>query len=265
MSDWHAALSKGLLLLVQNNREYLDENTRRLQVMQTRYLQSNAHLYADGQEVDRLEYYVRVVTYKYYLASLSVEQLQAIRHGRIDQEILLVLENSLDTLDCSDDDRLAVSFALENFLFQAMAFLDVYMLYVCLLLRTGHTGSMTRSRFYRQLAGVQEEPWARKAQWVDEYFKTKVFSEMYAPESWGREDWGTLVTSLRHKIAHRDIIRPSFDSRETLIDGVRLEWPTLQGLTYHAFCEMVRTGMYFLFYDVSSFLYDLDWDDLFSL
>jgi len=36
-------------------------------------------------------------------------------------------------------------------------------------------------------------------------------------------------------------------------------------MTYHAICEMIRNGMYFLFYDVSAFLYDLKWDDFTKL
>jgi hypothetical protein len=233
--------------------------------MQRLYLESNTGLYSDDRETDSIEYYLKAVSLKYYLASLSVEQLQAVRHNRINEEILHVLENSLDTLDCSDDDTLMVSYALECFLFQTVAFLDLYMLHVCLLLRTGHRGKMTKARFFRELGGVQEGPWVSKARWVEEYFASKVFSEQYNPNSWVREDWGTLATSLRDRIAHRDIVRPSYDSQETLIADVRLEWPTLQEMTYHAFCEMVRAGMRSLFYDVSAFLYDLDWDELFNL
>jgi hypothetical protein len=259
---WQEAAADGLRALVGRNRHYVDENTRRLKLMQHIYLEENAHLYTNDHEVEQIQYYADVVSYKYWLASISIEQLQAVRHSRIDEGILSALENSLDNLDCSDDDRLVVSFALECFLFQAMAFLDLHMIYICLLLRTGHRGSMRRSVFYRELSKAQQGPFAAKAIWVEQYFSSKVFSPTYSPASWVREDWGCLVESLRDRIAHRDKVRPSFDSQETLVKDILLDWPTLQSMTYHSLCEMLRAGMYFLFYDVSAFLCDLEWDAL---
>jgi hypothetical protein len=259
---WQGAAADSLRALVERNMHYIDENIRRLKLMQHIYLEENAHLYTNDHEVEQIQYYADVVSYKYWLASISIEQLQAVRHSRIDEGILSALENSLDRLDCSDDDRLVVSFALECFLFQAMAFLDLYMIHVCLLLRTGHRGSMRRRVFYRELSNAQQGPFADKAGWVEEYFRSKVFGATYKPASWVREDWGCLVESLRDRIAHRDRVRPSFDSQETLINSVLLDWPTLQKMTYHSLCEMLRAGMYYLFYDVSAFLYDLEWDTL---
>jgi hypothetical protein len=196
---------------------------------------------------------------------ISVEQLQAVRHNKINESIVPAIENSLDRLDCSNNERLLVSFAFENLLFESRAFLDLYMILVCLLLRTGFTkGYMNKERFFDELDKVQQIPFSQKAEWVTDYFKSNVFGE-YDDKSFVRKDWGELLKSLRDRIAHRDIIRPSFDSDETLIKGILLDWPTLQGMTYHAICEMIRNGMYLLFYDVSAFLYDLKWDDFTKL
>lgn len=253
-------VANGLLLLVKESKSYVDENLRRLNLMHRIYIEQNSSLYSQP-EIDWIDHYLRSVCFKYNLVAIGVEQLQAVRHNKIDEEILSALENSLDRLNCSDDEQLLVSSALECVLFQARAFLDIYMLQVCLLLRTGFDkGHMNKERFFDELSNVQTHPFAEKARWVEEYFRSRVYNEGDAG-AFIRNDWGELVRSLRDRIAHRDVLRPSSDSQETLIQGILLDWPTLQRMTYHSFCEMIIAGMYFLFYDVSSFLYDSNWDD----
>jgi hypothetical protein len=259
MFEWQKVASDGLLLLLQKNRSYIDENVRRLRLMHQHYVRVNADLYEESA-LQWLEHYLNSVVHKYYLASISVEQLQVVRHNKINETILPALQNSLDRLDCSDDEQLIVSFALECFLFESRAFLDLYMILVCLLLRTGFArGYMTKERFYNELGRTDQEPFVKKAAWVKVYFDDKVFGE-HNDKAFVWSDWGKLLKSLRDRIAHRDIVQPSFDSRETLIHDILLDWPTLQKMTYHSMCEMIRNGMYFLFYDVSAYIYDSEWD-----
>ena len=264
MSEWQKAANDGLLRLVEKNRHTVDENVRRLKAMHQTYFQENAHFY-DESETRWINHYLDSVIYKYYLVMISVEQLQAIRHNKRSESIVTAPENNLDRLDCSDNEQLLVSFALENFLFESRAFLDLYMILVCLLLRTGFAkGYMNRERFFDEFDKVQQPPFFQKAEWVTDYIKSNVFGK-HDVKSFVRKDWGELIKSLRDKIAHRDIIQPSFDSDETLIKGVLLNWPTLQGMTYQAICEMIRNGMFSLFVDVSAFPYDLKYDDFTKL
>jgi len=117
---------------------------------------------------------------------------------------------------------------------------------------------MSRKRFDRALKNVPQSPLSEKAVQVKEYFDTRVFAP--SAQSWlSPENWGTLLESLRDKIAHRDRLRPSFDSDETLVGKVLLDWPTMQKTTYQRFCQYMQNEMFYLVTDISPILYELDW------
>lgn len=249
-------IASGLQTLLKNARRHADIPLQKLQAMQEIYLQKHPGLYSE-EELQHIRYYLKAVAYKFHLANLSLEQLWSLSDTKR-QELLYALENSLDRLDVSDDELLLISFVLEGFLFQARAFLDFYMLYICLFLKTGHQGSISKERFFKALNKVKEDPFAEKAKWVHDYFNNKVFG---TPDWTGLNpnDWGSLLQSLRDKIAHRDRLRPAFNSGETLIRKVLFDWPTLKGITYDRFCQYMQNGMFALFTDVSPVLYELEW------
>jgi len=249
-------IARGLQVLLEGTRRYADHFPQKLEAMQGIYLQRNPTLYTPAEEQE-LCYYVKVVSYKFYLATLSLEQLWALSYTKR-EELVYALQNSLDKLECSDDEVLLSSFALESFLLQGRTFLDIYMLYICLVLRTGHKGKISTKRFRKELKKVQQEPLATKARKVRDYFDTKVFGT-HDGKDFVRGDWGTLLQDLRDKITHRDLLRPSFESSEVLLDKVLFDWPTLQGMTYERFCQMMQNGMFCLITDVSPILYDLEW------
>ena len=249
-------IARGLQVLLKETRRYADDFPQKLEAMQGIYLQRNPTLYTQPEE-QRLRYYIKAVSYKFYLATLGLEQLWALSYTKR-EELVYALQNSLDKLECSDDEVLLSSFALESFLLQGRAFLDFYMLYICLALRTGHKGQISTDRFRKELKKVQLEPLATKARKVRDYFDRKVFGT-HDGKDFVPSNWGTLLQSLRDKIAHRDRLRPSFESSEVLLDKVLFDWPTLQGMTYERFCQMMQNGMFCLITDVSPILYDLEW------
>ncbi|RMD67251.1 hypothetical protein D6817_02070 [Candidatus Pacearchaeota archaeon] len=249
-------IARGVHALVKSARKHADVPLQKIYAMQEIFLQRNSGLYTK-EERNRLRYYLKAVAYKFHLANLSLEQLWALSEDKR-QELFFALENSLDRLDVSDDELLAISFAFEGFLFQATSFLDFYMLYICLLLKSGHQGSISKKRFFKALAKVSDPFLAGKAQRVSTYFANHVFAETTG-EWLVPHNWGTLLRSLRDKIAHRDRIRPSFESDETLVGEVLLNWPTLQSITYDRFCQYMQNGMFALFTDVAPLLYDLEW------
>ena len=132
------------------------------------------------------------------------------------------------------------------------------MLYLCFFLRTDHQGSISTEKFFKALGRVQQSPFAEKARKVRDYFDTRVFGSSDW-EGLDPNDWGSLLTSLRDKVAHRDRLRPSFDSEETLIGKVLFDWPTLKSITYDRFCQYMQNGMFAFFTDVSPVLYGLEW------
>lgn len=269
MFERQEVVVRGLQALVSETRKYADSLPVKLYAMQEIYCKVNGGLYTT-QELDQLRYYLRSLIYKFHLATLSLEQLWSLSHGKRN-ELPEALENSLDKLECSDDELLLASFSFEGFLFQSRAFLDFYMLYLCLFLRTGHEGSISRDKFNKALKGVRVDNFVGKAKLVSDYFNTRVFGEFDTHFALSSNNWGELLISLRDKIAHRDRVRPSFDGKETLAKGVLFDWPTLQGITWDRFCQYMQNGMFSLFTDVSPMIYDLEWkagpyrSDLWSL
>ena len=252
----YSTISRGLQTLLRNARRYADIPLQKLQTMQEIYLESNPDLY-NLSELHQIRYYLRAVAFKFHLANLSLEQLWSLSDTKR-SELFCALENSLDRLDVSDDELLLISFVFEGFLFQARSFLDFFMLYVCLFLKTGHHGSISTGKFSDALSKANEAPFAEKADRVRDYFDNKVFGS----PSWtglNPDNWGSLLKSLRDKVAHRDRLRPSYDSDETLVGKVLFDWPTLRNITYDRFCQYTQNGMFALFTDISPVLYELEW------
>lgn len=248
-------MASALQVLLDETRKYADSAPLKIEAMQEIYLQRNSSLYSE-QELHEIRYYLKASMYKFYLATLALEQLWSLSHAKRD-EIFFALENSLDRLECSDDETLLISFAFESFLFQGKAFLDFHMLYISLLLKTGHEGKISKDKFYKALNRSQS-PFESKATDVLNYFENKVFAK--SSENWlSPENWGSLLQSLRDKIAHRDKLRPSYDSDEKLVDSVLFDWPTLRETTYDRFCQYMQNGMFYMLHDLSKLLYELEW------
>ena len=262
MFEWQKDSRDSMLLVVSQNREYIEASHNILKHIHGIYIAQNTHLYTEP-ELFWINHYLDSVIYKSFLVSIAVEQLQSVKFGKISESLWEAIENSIGSLDCSNDERLLVSFALEAFLFEARSFLDVYMIFTSLLLKTGFTkGHMSKSRFYSELDKVEAPPFTERAQWMKIYFDTKVFGEEGSKgASIIRDDWGSLLRDLRNKIAHRDTINLSFGSKEKFINDILLDWPTLSGITYHLLAETIRNGMHSLFHEALCHIYELKWDD----
>ena len=242
-------------ILLEDTRINTDIPAEKMLIMQEKFLQGSQDIFNEESSASA-RYYLRASIYKFYLANLALEQLQALADNK---RFMLfdAIRNSLDSLNCTDDELLMISLSFEEFLFLARSFLDFYMLYICIFLPTGHQGSMSKSKFFKALADV-EEPFTQKASDINISFDTNVFGTSDFGD-WNPKNWGTLLISLRDKIAHRDRIRPSFESNETLAGDVLFNWPTLQDTTYERFCQYMQNGMFTMISDVSPILYDLEW------
>lgn len=249
-------VSKGLQALLQSVRGYAGNPMRKMEAMQEAYLRRDHGLYGQSQLEEIRDYY-KSVSVKFYLATLHLEQLWSLSHASRGG-LLSALENSLDRLEWSDDEKVLGSFALEGFVIQAWTFVYFYMHYILLVLRSEYRGSMTKNKFQRELVKIRQQRFAEKARRVEEYFDTRVFGR---PSTTGlvSNDWGTLLESLRTKVTHRDRLRASYEGTETLLDKVLLDWPTLRGETYDRFCQQMQNGMFYMITDLSSILYELEW------
>ena len=252
----YEVISRGLLTLIRDGRRHPDIMLRKLNEMQNAFLQKNPSLYSAAEE-QSINYYMKALSYKFHLSNLSLEQLWSLSE-QTRMKVVDALQNSLDNLDVSDDELLLIAFTFEGFLFYAKSFLDFYMLYICFLFCTGYQGSMSTKRFYKELRKDLREPFKSKAEQIEKYFQTKVFGNP-GPSSLSTGNWGTLLTSMRDKVAHRDLLRPSFESEEKLAKEILFNWPTIQQETYDRFCQMMQNGMFFLIQDTTPILYDLEW------
>jgi len=262
MFEWQKEVRDGMLLMVSENRRYIEATNNILRKIHNSYISNSQHLYTED-ELSQINHFFNSIIFKFFLTRIAIEQLQSVRYGRIDESLWPAIKNSLYTLNCSNDEQVLVSFAFESFLFEARSFLDVYMVFVCLLLKTGFTkGYMNKSKFYDELDKVNKPPFVEKARWIKQYFDAYVFGvEVKQQESIIRNDWGTLLRSLRDKISHRDAISLSFDSEEKFIADIRLDWPTIKGITYHSMAETIGNGIHALFHQGLCHIYELKWDD----
>lgn len=262
MFEWQKETRDGMLQMVANNRGYIEASHKVLRHIHNIYIEKNSNLYS-SKELVWIDHFLDSLIYKEFLVRIAIEQLQSVRHGKINESLWAAIENSISTLNCSEDEEILVSFALESFLFETRSFLDVFFIFVCLLLKTGFDkGFMGKSKFYDELDKVVGSPFNDKAIWLKKYFDTNVFGhEEDQNASIFRKDWGTLLISLRDKIAHRDAINISLDSKEKFIDDILLEWPTTKGITYHLLAETIGNGVHALFHQALCHIYGLDWDN----
>lgn len=244
------------LLATDTKREYLDDIVKKMSKLHEVYVASKSDLYSQ-KEIEELGDSLQSVTYKFALSAMALEQLWALSHNTR-FSVWSAIENSLSSLDISDNDLLLCSFGLETFLLQSNAFIRFYMLYLCLLLKTGVEGHITKDKFEKQLANVVEPRFRTKSDQILKYFSTNVFGE-YKPDAAFRQDWGSLIKSLRDKISHRDRIRASFHSEEFLLDEIRFNWPTLQDATYDRFCQEMQNCMFAMIEDLTPVVYERDW------
>lgn len=252
----YSEIAEGLRILLADSKIHAEIPIQKLHAMQDIYFQTNPRLFT-REDCDKMEDSLKAATYKFYLSNLNLEQLWSLSHNKRDY-LFYALENTIDQLSVTDDELLLISFSLEGFLFQARAFLDFYMLYLCLSLKADHPGYMSTKKFFKALEGVQQSPFAEKASQIHIYFYEHVFGST----DWdglNPNNWGSLLRSLRDKVAHKNRLRPSYESDEVLVGGIRFDWPTLQGITYDRFCQYIQNGMFSLLTDLAPILYELEW------
>ncbi len=249
-------MEKSIVLGLQNLSKQCTQNTEntvnKIHIMQNDYLSRNNKTYTI-EEHKQINYYFKATLYKFHLAGMSLEQLWSLSSLKRN-EVYKALENSVEKLDISDNDLNIISFTFESFLFQSKSFLDFMMIFICLILKTNHKGSISKNKFFKAL---KYQKLARAEKTIN-YFNDHVFG---SDDFHGLfpNNWGTLLSDLRDKVAHRDKIRPSFKSSETLLDNILFNWPTLHNLTYDRFYQYIQNGMFGLFTDVFPIILNLEW------
>lgn len=224
--------------------------------MHRAYFQQTEIEYSDDERF-LCDHYLNATLHKFHMAGLALEQLWALSYDTRG-DLWLAIEQSLDKLDVRDSDLALLSFGFDTFLFHARAYLEFFMLYVTHVLKTGQEGSVSNDRFFRRLEQQANQDLIVKTERVSEYFRLEVFGEP-TQNGLSRRNWGTLLTELRDKIAHRDVLRPTFESQERLLASVLFNWPTIQATTLERFNQEMQNGMFCLVTDMADKLLDREW------
>lgn len=251
-----------LITLTSHTREHLDIIFNKVHRIHDNYLANNPFLYS-AKEKEILNIRLNHVLDKFFFASISEEQLHSLKLGKIDNSLKDIFEKNITSLDYSNNESLISSYLLENFLFESRSFLNIYKIYICLLLKTGYSNqTMKKDEFYKQLTRTPEIL-KQKSTLVYEYFTTHVFADISEDEtSIYRNDWGTILVALRDKIAHRDILVYSNESNEKIAFDILINSPTIKSIPIHHFASTISNEMHKLLYDVLSNLFDMKWNEI---
>lgn len=249
----------GLRSLLGETQSYTQQIPQKLAGMQEVYLHRNPQLY-DSVQVRKLRYYQAAFAYKDLLVAYRLEALWSIVHaGSGDRLLPEVLANIYDEHDTSNEHIVLLSFALDDLLLQATAFLDFYMLYLRAFFRLSDTGKLSPHKLMQALEDVDEPAPGQKASNVREFFRKRVFAE---PELRAASivGWGKLLRSLRNSVIHRDTIYPAFDTGEKLVEKITHDWPEeLHGINAVRFAQYIQNDMFTMIRSLASMLYDLEW------
>lgn len=239
LADAHALLNEA--------RSQADPPLRKIERMQELYLAQNASCYTVEQTA-QIRRWLGAVQYKYLATNVHLEELWTLSMA-CRWTLLDVLTYTLERQHWTGDDVLIGSMYLENFLFQARAFLNIYMFYTCLVMNITNPGSITIDDFQRHMRKVKGIQFENRAQSLGSYFNTIVF---------GPGQWGRLVKELRDKITHRENLRTSYQGDEVVL-GILLDWPTIRGMTFERFAQTFENGAFEMFRATTPLLFELEW------
>lgn len=252
-------IAAGLQSLLQTTESYSKSLPDKLDAMESIYLQRNPALYNTGEK-QRLQYFRGAFAYKFYIATMHLEQLWALTHSReSDISLEQILSNILDDHQTSNEELLLYSFALEGFIVEGNSFLDFYMLYLCFIFQIEKTEYLSGKKFLAALQKVQEPVLQIQAVKVKTYFQNNVFGEGNK-QVFLVNNWGQLLRGLRNSMLHRDSLMPSFESTKTLLGKLLLEWPVgLWETSTPRFCQDLQNVMFAMLTELASVVYSLEW------
>lgn len=258
MWDIRTQFYKAALQLIIESQKGMEPTVLKTKAAQEIYFLSNGVCYSE-KEVRTIRYFLDVFLYKYQLASYSLEQLWTVRDAKVEDNILAIAKNSIESLELSSDEIFFQSQAFEQFLFQSRSCLDFFMLYISHLFRTGHNGPMSTKKFYKGLSNAKPSILCIKVQRTKKYFEAQIFSTEKYVDTHSPTNWGELLKSLRDKIAHKDKINFSKNSPDRIMNNILLDFPTIKDLKIDRFCQAMENGMVNMIHDLFPVLFDLEW------
>jgi len=257
--DEYGKTEEGLKDLLRVVRGYSDTYSLKLRDMESAYLKANPRIY-DSIEKNKLKYYREAFSYKFYLATMHLEQIWSLTHiGQSDFTLNQVLENIFDLHQTIEDNILLFSFAFEGFIVQGNAFLDLYLLYLCHIFKIRDTNRMSGQKLLKALDNIEDEPFVHRAEAIKQYFRSNVFGSG-EKKFFLTDNWGELLKELRNSILHRDMLAPSFENQTTLLEQITGDWHnSIESISCSRFCQDAENNMFELVTTIAALLYEVDW------
>lgn len=250
---------KGLKDLLRIVHGYSDTYTPKLRDMERAYLIANPNLYNDIEK-KQLKYFREAFSYKFYLATMHLEQILALSHfGKTDYLLGQILENIFDTHRTTENEVLLLSFVFEGFIVQGNSFLDFYLLYLCHIFKVEETNRMSNEKLQKALGKISDESFIERAEVIRQYFRNAVFGTGKR-NGFLTDNWGELLKELRNSILHRDSLTPSFENQITLSKQITGDWHSrLQGISCFKFCTNAHNDMVNLVTTIAAKIYEVEW------
>lgn len=188
---------------------------------------------------------IDALVWKLTAAGVHLERLWENREAfALHQLISQVLTGNSSSRRFTDKEVAFLTAEFEAYLFQARAFINVAQIHTLDACRVRFGGQLTNEKYAKAISSAPEEVKDRLVKALN-YFTCEVF---------GRGKWGSLLKSLRDRVAHFDRIRPS---RITLTEGA--EDLTVTGLSLDWLAQSFENGVYDLLVNVIAPMWEREW------
>ena len=242
-SQWLGAMKA----LVKSTELQVQPPLLKLGRMQEIYLAANSHLYTSSQ-ILHIDKQLQAVQFRYKSTSLTLEQLWALSMT-LQLRSIDIVEKQTDVNLWQDEEMTIGLTVLESFLFHARSFLDMYMLYICLIFGMEKPVLMSTSDFKKFKKSITQPALQLKAEYIWSYFDNSVLAD---------NAWGDTLRSLRDKITHKEPLRPSQKEDISLV-GRELIWPVIRKLPFSDIAQEFKNGIFETLRDTAPVLFDLEW------
>jgi len=187
---------------------------------------------------------IDALVWKLTAAGIHLERLWENRESlEVKQLMAITVRDEVEPKRFTDKEVAFLTVEFEAYLLQARAFINVAQIHTLDACRVSFGGQLTNEKYEKAVNNAPEDVSERLMKARD-YFAQHVF---------GTDMWGTLLKSLRDRVAHFDRVRPSRDASDDL------EKLSVTGLSLERLAQDFENGSYDLLVNVIAPIWERDW------
>ena len=188
---------------------------------------------------------INALVWKLTASGIHLERLWENRESFARQQLISkTLDGVPEPKRFSDKEVAFLTAEFEAYLLQARAFISVAQIHTLDACRVPFGGQLTNQKYDKAVKKAPMDVSDRLAR-AHNYFTQSVF---------GRGKWGSILKSLRDRVAHFDRMRPS-----KLASGEGSEELTVTGLSLERLAQDFENGTYDLLVNVIAPIWERDW------